>query len=57
MQSERKLQERYTWLIELRKRIEAELKGDPNPLLLGRELDALESVLAEYNWILEREKK
>jgi len=57
MQKESKLQERYTWLVELRSRIENELKNDPNPLLLGRELDSLESIISEYRWILELEEK
>jgi len=57
MQSKKKLEERFAWLIELRSRIQAELKNDPNPLLLGRELDSLESVISEYQWILMREKK
>jgi len=57
LQSKEKLEERFAWLVELRSRIKNELKNDPNPLLLGRELEALESVISEYNWILMREKK
>lgn len=52
MKTAKTLIKRLKWLRELREIIKEQIKEDPNPELLARELDSLETVIAEYEHVI-----